>query len=248
MSHLIRSPKSANDWTYNELRAYHIVVRDENAASFFGVDTLPEPNCPRDFLSELTSTPNTDPVTDDLIWNMEDASADSELGEGPVDMFARSLFVALGFTSKAVHPSVRRPLQLMIGGQPRSAQVDVCLVHDRMVLLLVQEDKAEGKAPVSESDTVVVPAILMIGTYPVFYKIPVGMELDASVVSLAYPTSETEVTRCAPEVPRPGRRYRDGMYPLDSRAAILRYFEAFRRHVFIPCSEATLGVPLDLSP
>jgi len=271
MAHIIRTPKSASDWTHNELRAYHIVVRDESVASFFGVDVLPEPNCPRDFLTESTSTPNTDPVTDDLIWNMEDASADSELGEGPVDLFARSLFVALGFTSKAVHPSVRRPLQLMIGSEPRSAQVDVCLIHDRMVLLLVQEDKAGGRPPwsgeaqlvaeavaarqrnvlvgaVPENATIVVPAILMVGTYPVFYKIPVGAELDASVVSLAYPAGETEVARCVPEVPRPGMRYRDGMYPLDSRVAILRYFEAFRRHIFVPCSEATLGVPLDLPP
>jgi hypothetical protein len=271
MASLIRTPKSAGNWTHNELRAYNITIDEQDPALFFGTGELPEPNCPLDFLHNSVTTPSVDGVTDKLLWNLDDAAGHSGLGETSVDLFAYALFEATGFTSRRIHPSVRRPLQLLIGGEERSAQTDVCLVYDRTVLLLVQEDKAEGRPPgraeaqlVAEaiaarqyntlSGTVdkgaeeVVPAILMVGTYPTFYKVPVSAALDTSVASLTYPTAETVVARCSPRVPRYASRYADGMRPLDSRAVVLQYLEAFRRYVFIPCSEATLGTRLDLSP
>lgn len=271
MSHLIRSPKSASDWSNNELRAYHITVEEQDATSFFGIGKLPDPNCPQDFLRNRVATENVDKITNGLLWDMEEIIIQSQLGEASVDQFACSLLLATGFTSRHVHPSLRRSLRLLIGGERRSAQTDVCLVYDHSMLLLVQEDKAPGRPAdcgeaqliaeavaawqynvlsgvLSESTTGIVPAILMVGTYPVFYKIPVSAALNASIESLSYPTTETAVTKCSPKVPRPNNKYGEGMYSLDHRDAILRYLEAFRRHVFIPCSEATLGRPLDLSP
>jgi hypothetical protein len=271
MACLIRTPKSASDWTDNELEAYRVVVEEQTAASFFGTAELPEPNCPPDFLCNLTSTENVDQVTDSLLWYMEDMAEQPRVGEAPVDQFACALFSAAGFTSRRVHPSMRRPLQLLVGGEQRSAQADVCLVYDHAVILLVQEDKA-GDRPLGYGEaqlvaeavaarqynvrtgvlgregTEIVPAILMVGTYPVLYKIPVSTELSRSIASLSYPAVETVVTKCSPAVPRPRARYVEGMRPLDSRAVILRYLEAFRRHIFIPCSEEMLGAQLGLPP
>ena len=269
MSRLIRTPKSASDWTYNELDAYRIIVKEQTAISFFGTSELPEPNCPRDFLHNRTATENVDRITDKLIWHMEETTMQPRLGEASVDQFASALFDATGFTSRRVHSSMRRPLQLLIGGEQRSAQTDVCLIYDHTVLLLVQEDKA-GNQPagygeaqliaeavaarqcnvrngiLDKETTEIMPAILMIGTYPVFYKIPVSAELSLSIASLDVPKVETVVTKLSPEVPRPESKYTEGMQPLDNRTIILRYLEAFRRHVFIPCSEATLGTQLIL--
>ena len=147
------------------------------------------------------------------------------------------------------------------------AQTDICFVYDDAVLLLVQEDKERiteygdvqliAKAitalqcnirnrVLNKEATEIIPAILMVGTYPVFYKIPVSTELDLSIGSLSYPETETVVTKCSPKVPRPDERYGEGMRPLDNRDIILRYLEAFRRHVFIPCSEATPEISLNL--
>ena len=258
MSSLIRNPKSASDWTHNDLRSYHITVEEQTILSFFNGIELSEHNCPEGFLYNRS-------VTDGLLQSMGEVMDQSGLGKALVDQFERSLFLEIGFANKKIYPSVRRPLPFLIGGEERSAQTDVCLVYDDTVLLLVQEDKAEGyeeaqliaeaiaarqhnmiRGILSEDDTEVVPAILMTGTYPVFYRIPVSSELDLSIGSLSYPTIETKVTKCLPEVPRPDDRYSEGMCPLDNRIIILRYFEAFRRHVFISCSEETLEIKLIL--
>ena len=265
MSRLIRTPKSASDWTDNELKAYRITIEEQDPMLFFGEEKLPNPNCPRDFLIYMTRSINTDDVTDDLLWRMEDAMRGSDPGEGAIDDFASRLFSALGFTNRAVHASIRRRTELQMGGEVKSAEADVCLIHDNAILLLVQEDKVSGKSPkkaegqlvaeaiaarqfnaIDEETTLVMPAIIMEGTYPVFYKIPISAELDISVRSLGYPEKGTKITKCSPRIPRHMFRYSEGMVPLDNRAIILRYFEAFRRHVFIPCSEFTLGEPLML--
>lgn len=271
MSRLIRTAKSASDWTGNELRAYRVTVEGRDAASFFGVDELPEPNCPRDFLTCAGRSPNTDEATDELLSSMADALESADLGEAAVDEFAKCLLSASGFKSRATRVVVRRNLQLLIGGEQRSAQLDVCIVHDGAVLLLVQEDKAQGRLPrrgeaqliaeaiavrqynvdsgvVGAEATIVVPAILMAGTYPTFYRIPVTAELNDSVMSLVYPEEGTLVTRCSPDLPRSNTVRVEGMIPLDNRYTILRYYEAFRRRVFVPCSEATLGTQLALPP
>jgi hypothetical protein len=271
MAHLIRSPKSASDWADSELRAYRISVKEQDAVSFFGTGELPEPNCPRDFLDHRVATEDVDQVTNELLWGMEEIVELSQTGEASVDQFARSLLLATGFTNRHILPSVRRPLRLLIGGEGRSAQTDVCLVYNHCVLLLVQEDKAPGRpadcgeaqliaeavavwqynvrsGTLGEDATEVVPAVLMVGTYPVFYKIPVSALLNASIESLSYPAVETVVARCSPKVPRFENRYGEGMYSLDHRAVILRHLEAFRRYVFVPCSEAMLGTQLGLPP
>ena len=269
MSSLIRNPKSASNWTHNDLRSYRISVKEQDVKLFFGIDELPGPNCPKGFLYNLNVTENTDKATDDLLRGMRETDDQPGLGETSVDQFARSLFLETGFVNKKIYPYVRRPLPFLIGGEEKFAQTDVCLIYDNAVLLLVQEDKAEGKPPgygeaqliaeavaarqhnvirgvLDENTKEVIPAILMVGTYPVFYKIPVSTELDLSIGSLSYPETETVVTKCSPKVPRPDERYGEGMRPLDNRDIILRYLEAFRRHVFIPCSEETLGIRLIL--
>jgi hypothetical protein len=269
MSRLIRNAKSASDWTSNELDAYRVIVEEQDPAVFFGAGELLEPNCPRDFLTCRVRSANTDEATDDLLWRMEEAMRGTDPGEGAVDEFASRLLSALGFTSRAVHSSIRRRAELQMGGEVKSAEADVCLIHDSAILLLVQEDKASGRPPrraegqlvaeaiaarqfnvaggvVNGGSTMVVPAIVMEGTYPVFYKVPVSAELDVSVRSLSYPGETTHVARCSPRLPRPAFQYSEGMGPLDNRLVILGYYEAFRRYVFVPCSEETLGAPLDL--
>jgi hypothetical protein len=72
----------------------------------------------------------------------------------------------------------------------------------------------------------VMPGIVMDGTMPTFYKIPVTHELVRAVESGERPEEETTVVHAyRPEVPRP----EEGMRPLDNRYIILSCFEAFRK-------------------
>jgi hypothetical protein len=72
------------------------------------------------------------------------------------------------------------------------------------------------------------PAILMKGTVPVLYKIPVTAELYAAVQQGTYPALETRVLRYVPVLPSP---YEPGMGPLENRVESLACLEAFKRFV-----------------
>jgi hypothetical protein len=73
----------------------------------------------------------------------------------------------------------------------------------------------------------------MVGTSPVFYKIPVTRTLSTHIRHGTYPPEETRVTYCYPIVPRPSSWYSEGMKPLDNRHDILKCYEAFKAIVRI---------------
>jgi hypothetical protein len=79
-----------------------------------------------------------------------------------------------------------------------------------------------GKDPLISK---VMPGVVMNGTMPTFYKIPVTPELVRAVESGERPEEETVVHAYRPEVPSP----EEGMKPLDNRYIILSCFEAFRK-------------------
>ncbi len=82
--------------------------------------------------------------------------------------------------------------------------------------------KSLGTNPLASK---VMAGIVMGGSMPTFYKIPVTPELVRAVESGERPEEETVVHAYRPEVPRP----EEGMRPLDNRPIILSCFEAFRQ-------------------
>jgi hypothetical protein len=77
------------------------------------------------------------------------------------------------------------------------------------------------------------PAIIVVGTSPVFYKIPVTRTLSTHIRQGTYPPEETCVTYCYPLIPRPSCRLNEGMKPLDNRYDILKCYGAFKAIVGI---------------
>jgi len=75
------------------------------------------------------------------------------------------------------------------------------------------------------------PGIVMTGTLPTFFKIPVTQDLLHHIACGVRPPKETRVTYCFPPVPV--HCHTKGMMPLDSRAEILKCFEAFKAIVGI---------------
>jgi hypothetical protein len=77
------------------------------------------------------------------------------------------------------------------------------------------------------------PGIVLVGTMPTFFKIPVTSNLVRHVQNGTYPPEPTVVSIHVPDFPRPRNRYKEGMRPLDNRQALLGSYEAFKRIVGI---------------
>ena len=68
----------------------------------------------------------------------------------------------------------------------------------------------------------------MRGTSPIFYKVEVTAALVQAVDTGTYPHTPTAVHAYPPDIPRPNRRWSEGMKPLNNRQIILSCFEAFK--------------------
>ncbi|KAJ3807985.1 hypothetical protein EV368DRAFT_44212 [Lentinula lateritia] len=256
MANLLRSAKSGSDWTQNELRAYNIAVQWQDAVTFFGVDPLPQPAVAQEVLTTLDAD---DMILDDnykLLRYMDLAMNPAPTEESAVDDFAVHLLKLLGYLPRSRMARTRADIPLWICGEQCHAETDVCIVDSDDILLLIEEDKRHkelkdpepqliaeaiaafqmnnfrrerllGQAPIASK---VIPGITLIGSSPTFYKIPVTTELAEAVSLGEYPTP-TVVFAHLPTVPRPARRWSEGMKPLDNRVHILRCYEAFKQFV-----------------
>ena len=75
----------------------------------------------------------------------------------------------------------------------------------------------------------VIPGIILAGTMPTLYRIPVTSNLVRYVRHRIYLSEPTIVSVQVPDLSRPCLRHNEGMKPLDNRQALLRYCEAFKR-------------------
>lgn len=71
-------------------------------------------------------------------------------------------------------------------------------------------------------------AITMVGTRPIFYKIPVTQALVDDLVTAQYPAQPTVVQRLVPPVPDPSAYMRHGMNRLVDRRIVFQCLEAMR--------------------
>ena len=254
MAQILRSAKPGSDWTANELDAYHITVVSQNKQQFFGVPDLPAPARPS-LVGFLTTEDRQNAADDDTrrLLHYLDLALDPKVGqESAVDNLAAKLLEKLGYDDGGRIIFVRRALPLLICGVASLAQTDICVMDDNEILLLVQEDKrltslkdpeaqviAEAIAAFAVNNKVrvtslnlpplavaTIPAITMVGTYPIFYKITVTAQLSTAVQQGTYPEAETRVLRYIPILPR---RQSQGMRPLENRAEILACLEAFKQ-------------------
>ena len=254
MAQLIRSAKPGSDWTANELDAYHITVVSQTKQQFFGVPSLPAPARPSlvGFMTTEDRQLAVDSETRKMLHYL-DLALDPKAGqEAAVFNFTSKLLEKLGYDDGDRIIFVRHALPLVICGVSSSAQTDICVMDDNEILLLVQEDKrllslkdpepqviAEAIAAFAVNNKVQVesqhllplatatfPAIIMVGTYPIFYKIIVTAELSTAVLQGMYPANETRVFKYNPVLPR---RQSLGMRPLENRVEILACLEAFKQ-------------------
>jgi hypothetical protein len=242
----------------NELAAYNIAVEYQNAATFLGTPNLPQPATVNPAV--LTTTDPDDAADDgvyELLRTMDLAMSPAPAEESAVDDFAVLLLRALGYNTRGRSLRTRKDIPLVICGENRLAKTDVCIVDQNKILLLIQEDKrhmdhsdpepqliAEAIAAFAANnqtrqqtlnqlplDSKIMAGITMKGTTPIFYKIKVTAALVTSVGGGVYPQVASTVYAHVPNIPRPNRRWSEGMKPLDNRQIILSCCEAFKQFV-----------------
>lgn len=257
MANLSRTAKSGDDWGRNELLAYNILIEYQDASTFFAIDILPPPSIAAEVLNTAAAEDMKDEESYALCRYMDIAMNPVPEQESAVDDFAVELLWMMGYAKRPRLVRSHMDIDFDICGEDRRAQIDVCVVDDIHILLLVQENKHHmtqkdpvpqliakaiaafqanntkrthllGQDPITHK---IIPGIVMTGTSPVFFKIPVTIELANSVSMGEYPPTPTVVRAHLPSVPRPARRISEGMIPLDNRAVILACYEAFKQFV-----------------
>ncbi|PPQ86429.1 hypothetical protein CVT25_008087 [Psilocybe cyanescens] len=253
MANLIRSAKSGSDWSSNELLAFNIRVVEAGMAAFFNTTELPQPMVSTTILANVDK-PDGPLIKDDrLFFQYMKMVEKPRSSESRVDDFAAFLLRITNYDELDRVICQRTEISFPMVGQRVDAKFDVCLVNDLEFLLLVQEDKRVASYEDPEPQVIAeaiaafyqnnlrrrlsglqplafkyIPAIAMIDTAPVFYRIPVTTMLLDALATASYPQEETTVLRFIPPVPNQERYQVDGMRPLANRRAILQCFEAFK--------------------
>ncbi|KAK2459785.1 hypothetical protein APHAL10511_008217 [Amanita phalloides] len=240
MANLIRLAKSGNEW------------------AFFDLPTLPAPSVHPDILNASTANDAANDASYNLLAQLDLAMMPSEPQESAVDDFAVALFHSLGYIRRPRAIRTRMELRFFTCGKFKYAKPDVCIIDrdQNDIILLVQEDKRFGGdrdpyaqliadaiaafqdtnsrrrvAGLNVLDSKVIPGIIMVGTSPSFFKVPVTRELTECVETGTFPPTPTIVTGHVPNIPRPDRRLSEGMKPLNNRRAILQCYEALKKFV-----------------
>jgi hypothetical protein len=260
MSELIRSAKSASDWAYSDLYAYNVAIRKLDAPSFFGNVPAILPPGTEEFCAARDRRLVRDEDAFISLRLLEMTAESAGTYESVVDDLAMALFRMIGYVSRVWTARSRMPIRLTVCGETRSAQTDLCLLDDQYVVLLVQEDKrylsdvppepqliAEAIAAFQQNNTLrkyklgtpeleeeMIPGIIMVGAFPVFYKITVTRELANCVASGKFPKSETCAVSCSPPGGEASLGRAPGMADLECRGAALRYFESFKQFIGRP--------------
>ncbi|KIK61393.1 hypothetical protein GYMLUDRAFT_73383 [Collybiopsis luxurians FD-317 M1] len=229
MANIIRTPKSGNHWTGIELKAYNISIQNLPAKNFFNQDLPDSLHMTFKYL--------------DLATRVNSA----------IDDFAKGLLRMLGFEERNHVLRSRYPIPLTIcGDSSRTAQSDICLIHHHQstILLLIKEDKtllgptdpepqviAEAIATFQMNNRnrtrrglqtkkiMSIPCIMIVGTRPIFYVVPVTEQLSEAVEQGQYPEHKTQVLRY---VVGAGTRLTEGMEQPDLNEEALKHYVLFR--------------------
>ena len=87
-------------------------------------------------------------------------------------------------------------------------------------------NRARSRIGLHELDAMTIPCITMVGTRPIFYKVPVTKALSNAVITAQYPQVTTHVTKCV--VSSASRRLSEGMEVADFRKVALQHYDAFK--------------------
>ncbi|KAH9972819.1 hypothetical protein BGW80DRAFT_1312761 [Lactifluus volemus] len=188
-----------------------ITQQSPDAATFFGIPFLPEPQVPAEILSTQEA--------DDLMGSKH---------AGLVDLLDVAmlppLFRLVGYVGGRRYARTRMDLPLPICGQTKHAKTDAQLIAEAVAAFVYNNEmrRMNGLPELQKRSCL---ESLWSGL-PQFYKIPVTRELVSTFVADYFPLALKYYLH-AP-VARQNRRWSEGMRPLDNRRTILSCYEAFK--------------------
>ncbi|THU97505.1 hypothetical protein K435DRAFT_583757, partial [Dendrothele bispora CBS 962.96] len=256
---IFRFAKSGNDWTSNDLLAYNISVRRQSSQDFFGLEPNSSLDNLDQQLLSATLDFDCDQLSDHsyrLLQYLYLAGTANANQESAVNDLGKEILRLMGYEERGTLLRSQYAIPFAIcGDTTRTAQADVCLMHGTSAILLVfQGDKTEissrdpeaqviakaiatfqynnrarSRAGLDELDTMTIPCITMLGTCPVFYKVPVTKDLSNAIIMAQYPSEPTLVTKCIVAAALgTSRRLSEGMENPQFRKIALQHYEAFR--------------------
>ena len=255
MANLSRFAKSGSDWSANELIAYNITILSIPPDEFFPTPDPSLDHIDRDILNSppgLNTNPAVSNAAATYLGYLDLAVRATQ--ECFIDDFAAETLKLLAFNGRgtAISRNYNIPFTICADGS-RVAQADVCLSNvSTSDLLLLVRGKALTNGTDSEAqvvagaiaafqfnnvkrrergfdplDTMTIPYIMMTGTRPTFYLIPVTTELSNAVITGQYPATQTQVLRCA-TVAKHVPYISAGMENTEYRKLALKHFLAFK--------------------
>lgn len=108
MANLLRTAKSGSDWNQVELHAYNVIVELQDAATFFGVDPLPQPVVAGELLNNVAADDMVNDANYKLLRYMD-------LAMDPVpteEYFAVHLLALLGYVPRTRMARTRADIPL----------------------------------------------------------------------------------------------------------------------------------------
>ena len=214
---------------------------------FQGLNPLPQPAVADELLTRLNADDTENDSNYKFVRYMNLAMNPVPGEESAVVDFAVCLLTLLGYAFRTRMIRTQVDVPLTICGEQCHATTDVCVVDEDDILLLVQEDKQHKERKDLEpqlvaqaiaafqtnntrrtrvlgqvaNDAKVMPGIILIGSSPTFYKIPVTKDLAQAVAQGRFSAIPIVVYAHLPAMPRPAHRLSEGMKPLDNRRHIL---------------------------
>jgi hypothetical protein len=228
---------------------------------FFGNIPTPPLSLSSDFLTCLhpEDSLHGDKEVYELLQYLDATMTRTAGEESAVIDFVVALLRVLDFAPKGTMIRTRKKFPLLSHDGAQHATADVCILEGTDPLLIIQEDKshldpfydafiqlmatatAAYSADALNRDKYGLPSrrntdvlgIVMIGSWPTFYKITglgelVNMVKDPCLIRGKY----ISIHSYHPNVPRPLQREREGMKPLDNREIIISSFMQFKQLVF----------------
>ena len=249
-------PANPDDWNQYELDRFRINITTQNKQEFFGSTDLPTPVAPS-LVAFMTVEDREDTVDGETrkLLHYLNLVLDPQVGqEAVVDNFAAKLLEKLGYGDGDRIIFIRRALPIVVSGVLYTTLANVCVMDaNNQILLILQNELvpslkdpepqivAKAIAAYKENNKVRVnslnlpplsaitfPAISMIGTKLIFYKITITNHLSGFVPHGEVPGAETRLLRYIPELPK---RHDPGMRLLENRAEILACLQAFKQFV-----------------
>ena len=253
MANAIRPAKSDSDWSDNELIAY-ITISPLPPGEFF-----PTRDPTLDHIDSVILNSFPDDANPAVVYLSYLDLAVRAPQESIIGNFAAETLKLLGFNGRRNTVLMHYIIPLTICGEAdRVAQTDVCLVHSpTFVLLLLVEyktlltNKVNAEAQViaeavaalqfnnkkradhglDSLDTMTIPCVVMTGTRPIFYLVPVTGELSNAVIAGQYPATQTRVLRCVTTAEHTATQIwcaTTGMEDTEYRKLALKRFPSFK--------------------